>query len=411
MLEHIRYAVRQFRLAPAFTIAAVLTLAIGIGGTTAIFTLIDAVMLKSLPVKDPSRLYRIGTGDDCCVSGGTQDQWGFYSYPLFQLLASQAPEFEEVTAFRAGLLRLSVRHAEEPARPLRVEYTTGNYFSVLGVNAFTGRVYGAADDARSAPPVAVMSHHTWQNTYGNDPSVVGSTFDVEGHPFTIVGVAPPGFFGETLRADPPELWIPVQQEPLIAGDGTLLAQPVAAWLRAIGRLKPGASIEGMAPRLTGVIRHWLQYDSGYPSNWMPDVIHSLPKQTVDVIPAGGGVGELKAEYERSLQILLGVCALVLLIACANVANLMLARGVARRTQTALRLAIGAPRREIVTQALVEAILLAILGGIAGLLVASAAAKLLLGLAFHNAKFLPIATTPSLLVLSFSFTLAVVTGVV
>jgi len=164
---------------------------------------------------------------------------------------------------------------------------------VLGVDAFAGRVYGPADDARAASPVAVMSHHTWQNTYGSDPSVVGSTFDVEGHPFTIVGVAPAGFFGETLRADPPELWIPVQHEPLIAGDGTLLAQPVAAWLRAIGRLKPGASIEGMAPRLTGVIRHWLQYDSGYPSNWMPDVIHSLPKQTVDVIPAGGGVGELK----------------------------------------------------------------------------------------------------------------------
>jgi hypothetical protein len=132
VFDHIKYAVRQFSLAPAFTIAAVLTLAIGIGGTTAIFTLIDAVMLKSLPVKDPSRLYRIGTGDDCCVSGGTQDQWGFYSYPLFKLLASQSPEFEEVTAFRAGLLRLSVRHAEEPARPLRVEYTTGNYFSVRG---------------------------------------------------------------------------------------------------------------------------------------------------------------------------------------------------------------------------------------------------------------------------------------
>jgi predicted permease len=411
VFEHLRYAARQFRLAPAFTIAAVLTLAIGIGGTTAIFTLIDVVMLKSLPVKDPSRLYRIGTGDNCCVQGGQQDEWGFYSYPLFKLLASQSPEFEEVTAFRAGLLRLSVRHAEEPARPLRVEYTTGNYFSVLGINAFTGRVYGPSDDTPSSPPVAIMSHHTWQNTYGSDRSVVGSTFDVEGHPFTIVGVAPPGFFGETLRADPPELWIPVQQEPLIAGDSALLNLSVPAWLRVIGRLKPGASIEGIAPRLTGVLRHWMQYDSGYPANWMPDVIRTLPKQTIDVIPAGGGVGELKEEYERSLQILLGVCALVLLIACANVANLMLARGVARRTQTALRLAIGAPRRQIVTQALVEAVLLAIAGGFAGLLVATAAARLLLGLAFQDAHFLPIATTPSLLVLGFAFGLAVITGVV
>ena len=410
MLEHIKYAVRQFRLAPAFTIAAVLTLAIGIGGTTAIFTLIDAVMLKSLPVKDPSQLYRIGTGDNCCVSGGPQDEWGFFSYPLFQLLASQSPEFEEVTAFRAGLLRLSVRHGEEAARPLRMEYATGNYFSTLGITAFTGRVFTPADDQPSAPPVAVMSHHTWQDTYGSDPSIVGGTLDIEGHPFTIVGVAPPGFFGETLRADPPEIWVPLQQEPLIAGDATLLRQPISAWLRAIGRLKPGASVEGMAPRLTGILRHWLQYDSGYPSNWMPEVIHGLPKQTLDVIPAGAGVGELKQEYDQSLKILLAVCGLVLLIACANVANLMLARGVARRTQTALRLAIGAPRREIVAQALVEAVLLAIAGGLAGLLIATAAAKLLLGLAFHSAHFTPIATTPSLLVLGFAFALALITGV-
>ena len=411
MLEHIRYAVRQFRLAPAFTLAAVLTLAIGIGGTTAIFTLIDAVMLKSLPVKDPSALYRVGTGDDCCVQGGLQDEWGFYSYPLFETLKSQAPEFEEVTAFRAGLVRFSVRRAEEAARPLRTEYVTGNYFATLGINAFAGRVFMPSDDRPSAPPVAVMSHHTWQNTYGSDPSIVGGTFDIEGHPFTIIGVAPPGFFGETLRADPPEIWVPLQQEPLISGEGSLLHQPVAAWLRAIGRLKPGASIEGMAPRLTGVLRHWIQYDSGYPANWMPDVIRSLPKQTLDVIPAGAGVGELKQAYQQDLRILLAVCALVLLIACANVANLMLARGMARRTQTAVRLAIGAPRRQIIMQALVEAVLLALAGGLVGLFVASAAAKLLLGLAFRNARFLPISTSPSWLVLGFAFALALVTGII
>jgi predicted permease len=410
VLEQIKYAVRQFRLAPAFTVAAVLTLALGIGGTTAIFTLIDAVMLKSLPVKDPSRLYRIGTGDNCCVQGGPQEEWGFFSYPLFQTLASQAPEFEEITAFRAGLLRLSVRHGEEAARPLRMEYATGNYFSTLGISAFAGRVFTPADDLPSSSPVAVMSHHTWQDTYGSDPSIVGGTMDIEGHPFTIVGVAPPGFFGDTLRADPPEIWVPLQQEPLIAGDGSLLRQPISAWLRAIGRLKPDASTTGMAPRLTGVLHHWMQYDAGYPSNWMPDIVRTLPKQTLNVIPAGSGVGELKQEYDQSLKILLAVCALVLLIACANVANLMLARGVARRTQTALRLAIGAPRREIVAQALVEAVLLAIAGGVAGLLIATAAAKLLLGLAFRSAHFTPIATTPSLLVLGFAFALALVTGV-
>ena len=186
-----------------------------------------------------------------------------------------------------------------------------------------------------------MSHQAWQSEYGSDSSVVGSTFIIEGHPFTVIGVAPPGFFGETLRSDPPDIWIPLQQEPLIAGGGSLLRQSVGAWLRAIGRLRPGASTDGMAPRLTGILRQWMQHDSGYPANWMPDVVRMLPKQAVDVVPAGAGVAVMKEEYGRSLQILLGVCGMVLLIACANVANLLLARAVARRGQTAVRLAIGA----------------------------------------------------------------------
>ena len=229
----------------------------------------------------------------------------------------------------------------------------------------------------AAPPVAVISHHAWRRTYGGDPSVVGSTFVVEGHPFTVIGVAPPGFFGETLRGDPPDLWIPVNQEAAITGDGALLHQSVAAWLRVIGRLRPGASTAGMAPRLTGILRQWMQNDSGYPSNWMPDVIRMLPKQSINVVPAGAGVAEMKEQYGRSLHILLAVCGMVLLIACANVANLLLARAVARRTQTALRLAMGASGRQIVMQALTESVLLAIAGGIAGLAVAAAAARLLL----------------------------------
>ncbi len=179
----------------------------------------------------------------------------------------------------------------------------------------------------------------------------------------------------------------------------------------IGRLRPGASTDGMNPRLTGVLRQWLQYDSGYPSNWMPDVIRMLPKQVVNVIPAGAGVAVMKEEYGRSLQILLSVCGLVLLIACSNVANLLLARGVARRGQTAVRLAIGATPREIVLQALIESVLLAIGGGIIGLLVAMAAARLLLALAFRSSHFLPISSAPSLIVLGFAFALALVTGII
>jgi predicted permease len=413
LLGNLRYVIRQFRLSPVFTLTAVLTLALGIGGTTAIFTLIHAVMLRSLPVADPSALYRVGDGDNCCVEGGPQDRWDMVSFALFERLKSETPEFEQVTGVQAGQGRLSVRRerVETAARPLRSEYVTGNYFSVLGVGPFGGRVFNEDDDKPASAPVIVLSHHTWQTTYGADTSVVGSTFVVEGHPFTVIGVAAPGFFGETLRSDPPDMWIPLQQEPTINGGNSLMHQPISAWLRMIGRLRPGASIAGMSPRLTAVLRQWMEHDSGYPANWMPEVIRTLPKQVLNVVPAGAGVAVMKEEYGRSLQILFGVCFLVLLIACANVANLLLARGVARRGQTAVRMAIGASRREIVMQALMESVLLAIGGAIAGLVVAIAAARLLLALAFQSAHFLPISTAPSLVVLGFAFVLALVTGVI
>ncbi len=409
----LRYTLRQFRRSPVFTAAATLTLALGIGGTTAIFTMIHAVMLRSLPVSDPALLYRIGDGDDCCVEGGPQDRWGMFSFPLYERLKAEAPEFEEVAAFQAGGGRMGVRREGSglAAKPLRAEYVTGSYFSTLGIKAFGGRLLSPEDDKPSAPPVVIMSHQTWQAEYGADPSVVGSTFVVEGHPFTVIGITPPGFFGETLRSDPPQIWIPVQQEPLIGGDGALLHQSVGAWLRVIGRLRPGASSAGIAPRLTGVLRQWMQHDSGYPANWMPDVIRLLPKQVINVVPAGAGVAEMKEEYGRSLQILFGVCGMVLLIACANVANLLLARAVARRGQTALRLAVGASRGQIIGQALIEAILLAVAGGIAGLLVAVAAGRLLLALAFGGSSFIPISTVPSPMVLAFAFAVALVTGVI
>jgi predicted permease len=413
LLSNIRYALRQFRASPVFTAAAILTLALGIGGTTAIFTLIDAVMLRSLPVSDPGQLYRVGEGDECCVEGGPQDKWGMYSYPLFERLKKETPEFEEVAAFQAGRWGMSVRRkgVETSARALRAEFVTGSYFSTLGVGAFGGRVLTPEDDTPSAPPVAVLSHRVWQTTYGGDTSVVGSTFIVEGHPFTIVGVAPAGFFGEMLQSDPPDLWVPVQKEPMIHGEGELLHQSVSAWLRMIGRLRPGATTAGMGPRLTGVLRQWIQDDSGYPAAWMPDIQRMLPQQVINVVPAGAGVAAMKEEYGRSLQILLTVCGLVLLIACANVANLLLVRGVARRGQLAIRMAIGATRRKIITQALTESILLAIGGAAAGLLVSLAAARLLLALAFHSAHFLPISIAPSLKILAFSFGLALLTGII
>ena len=223
-------------------------------------------------------------------------------------------------------------------------------------------------------------------------------------------MTPPGFFGETLRAEPPDLWVPLQQEPLINGATTsLLRQPISSWLRVIGRLRPGASIGGMDARLTGILRQWMQHEAGYPANWLAEIERVLPQQVITVVPAGAGVGVMKEQYGRSLRILLAVCGLVLLIACANVANLLLARAVARRGQTAVRLAMGASRRQILTEAMVESVVLAVGGAVAGLVVATAAARLLLSLAFSGAAQLPIQTTPSPLVLAFAIGLALLTG--
>jgi predicted permease len=407
------YALRTLRSARVFAATAVLTLALGIGGTTAIFTLMHALMLKSLPVTEPSRLHRIGDGSNCCVQGGPQGRWGFFSFPLFERIKAETPQFEDITAFQTSVGRMSVRRqgvAEAP-RPLRTMYATGSYFTTLGVGAFAGRVFTDGDDHAAAAPVTVMAYHAWQGLYGGDASVVGSTLMIEGHAFTVAGIAPPGFFGETLRADPPDLWLPLQHEPLISGaDTSLLRQQAAAWLRVIGRLRAGATIEGMEPRLTLLLHQWMRGDAGYPANWMPEIERRMSEQVVAVVPAGAGVGLMKEQYGRSLRILLAVCAMVLLIACANVANLLLARAVARRGQIAVRLALGASRKQIVVEALVESVLLALGGAVVGLVVAIGAARLLLSLAFVGATTLPIDIAPSPMVLAFAVGLALMTGV-
>src|SRR5262245_595896 len=416
LIPWIRNATRQLLASRGSTSAAVLTLALGIGGTTAIFTLIDAVMFRPLPVSDPARLYRIGDGDDT-IAQGRHGRWGFFSFPLYERLKGGTPEFEDITAFDWGGNQLSVRRqgTTDAARPLLAEYVTGTYFSTLGVGAFSGRVFAPDDDRPSALPVVVLSHRAWQGVYGADASIVGATFVVQGHPFTVIGVASPGFFGETVRPYTPDIWIPLQQEPMIAGGGSLLHQSIPSWLAVIGRVRWDASIAGMGPRLTEILHRWIQFESGYPSNWMPDIIRELPKQTIRVVPAGAGIGlgglSVKEQYGPSLRILLAICGLVLVIACANVANLLLARAVTRRAQTAVRLAVGATRRQIIAEALTESGLLAIAGGLAGLVVAPVAGRLLLALVFRDAQFVPITPTPSLVVLVSVAGLSLATGIV
>jgi predicted permease len=409
--QDIAYALRQMRLSPVFTLTTMLTLALGIGATTAIFSLIHTVMLKSLPAVDPSRLYRIGDGDDCCVEGTPQDNWGMFSYPFYLRMQQNTPEFEELAAFQAGGWQFSTRRGESDrvAKPLRGEFVSGNYFSTFGVSAFSGRTMVPSDDRPSSAPVAMLSYRAWQQEYGADPRVVGSTFILNGHPFTLIGITPPGFFGETLRSDPPAIWVPLNQEPVLSGTNALLHR-FSAWVRVIGRLKPGASPNALPSRLTNLLRAWLVNESGFPSDWMSGIKAQLPKQKINIVPARAGVGAMKAEYSASLNILLTVCSLVLLIACANIANLLLARGTSRRTQTSVRLALGASRRRLLRQSLTESLLLSVLGGLLGLAVAFLGVKMVVMLAFHGAHYVPIDAAPSLPVLGFAFLLSLLTGV-
>ncbi len=413
-LVDLRYALRQLKLAPTFTATVVLTLALGIGACTAIFSLIDAVMLKSLPVTDPSRLYQIGIGKACCLTNGMQGDWDLYSYKLYKRLAAAAhPEFDQVAAFQAQPGVLSVRYGNDRAqvRALMGEYVSGNYFQTLGVNAVAGRMFTSEDDRRGAPAVAVMSYRTWQQNYGGDPKIIGATFQIETFPFTIVGVAPPGFFGDTFTSNPMDLWVPLSTEYLTDAEAPYNDVPSMAWLRMIGRLKPGATTAGVADRLTADLQHWLTSEGALAPQFQSQLKDQLSRQAIRLGPGGQGIGEVRDSYRCSLHILLGICAAVLLVGSANVANLLLARGMARRQQTALQRALGASTERILRQSFIESLLLAVLGGVLGVTIAWAGAGLIVRLAFRHAVVVPVHVSPSLLVLGFCLVLSIVTGLI
>ncbi len=412
-MRDLKLAFRQLRNNPAFAITVILTLALGIGANTAIFSLVQAVLLQSLPVADPASLYRIGDTDNCCVNGGYQSDNGdfdLFSYELFLHLKQAAPEFEELAAFQSGYdyNNLTVRRNSEPARASHGEFVTGNYFSTFGIKPLLGRMLLPSDDKAGAAPVAVLSYQSWQNDYAGDPGVVDSTFYIQGHPFTIVGVAPPGFFGDRVDSHPPEVWLPLSTELVINGENAILNHPDANWLYAIGRLKPGVNVSALQQKLSASLRQWLATQSTYVQRGGDTLI---PKQHVVLTPAGGGVQNLQQETGKGLNLLMALSALVLLVACANVANILLARNAARRAETSLRVALGAARGRLIRQVLVESVLLGCIGGALGLAVAYAGTRTILALAFPDSKYLPIHATPSLPVLGFALAVSFLTGII
>jgi putative ABC transport system permease protein len=409
LFDDIRYSLRQFFKAPGFTITAILTLALGIGATTAIFTLIHAVLLKSLPVAQPSQLVRIGDNENCCINGGMQDDWSLFSTEQYREFRDHTPGFSNLAAFQSGRAVIGVRRAgsNHPAEAFPSEFVSGNAFDTFGITAWAGRLLQPGDDSKGAPPVAVMSYRTWQQKFGGDRTVVGSSFLINGVMFTVVGVTPPGFFGERLTSDPAAFFLPLSASPLIEnGSFNVLDSPELDWLNLIGRIEPGANKKQMEARLQVELRQFLQSPL---SKVDKNDFGLIPKQTLHLSYGGGGVQQMQENYKDGLHLLMWISAFVLLIACANLANLMLVRATGRKTQTSVRSALGAPRRLLVRQALTESVVLAVMGGAAGLAVAYVGARLLVHLVAGK-SYLPIDAAPSLPVLGFAFAASLMTGV-
>ena len=416
LIQDVRYALRQLRKTPGFTATAVLTLALGIGANAAIFTLVNAVLMRNLPVADPKTLVRIGNHNDCCVGGGIQhdrDDEGDYSYfptATWQLLRKNAPEFEELAAIQAGFeyRPVTVRRDGDQtgARSAMGEFVSGNYFRTFGLKARAGRLLTDADDVESAPFAALMSYATWQRDYAGDPSVVGSTFWVNTKPVTIAGIAPAGFYGDRLSSAPPDFYMPIESMPVLA-NAPYVHSPNERWLYMVGRVKPGTDLAALQQKLSGLVRQAFGQTDVFSGGAGKE---QLPKVHVVLAPGGGGIQHMQEHYASNLKMLMTISGLVLLIACANIANLLLARGMSRKAEMSVRTALGAGRARIVRQLLTESLVLAVLSGIAGLIVAYAGTRMLLALAFPSSHSVPIQASPSPAVLAFACGLSLLTGV-
>ena len=413
LFQDTRYALRRLRNAPAFTVAVVLTLALGIGATTSIFSLVHAVLFKSLAVANPGELYRAGKAARCCYFGGysQENEFSIFSYDLYKHFRDNTPGFAELAAFQAGGELFGVRRAgaAEAAQGYPGEFVSGNYFAMFGVHAYAGRLLAPADDQPGATPVAVMSYRLWQQRYGSDPSVVGALFSLDNKPFTVVGITPPGFFGDKLRSIPPDFFLPLNTEPVVGA----AADPNEVdmhWLDLIGRIRPGADPKAIEADMRVELKQWLR------SHWADMSANDrvkFPEQTLFLDPGGAGITAMRDEYQHWLEILMLVSSFVLLIVCANVANLMLVRGMERRQQTSLSMALGAQASRLVRQALTESVLLSLAGGAAGLAVAYSGTRLILRFAFPHVAGMggvPISAAPSMPVLLFAFGVSTVAGI-
>jgi predicted permease len=382
LLKDIRYSVRQFMRTPVFTAVAVASLAIGIGANTAIFSVMNAAILRALPVHNPQELVMLtnpnASGVSIGVSTGNRD---LMSYAEFASLRDHNTTLSGLLGVESETDRLQARVNGAAPEDVHSRLATEGYFTVLGVEPAIGRFFTEAD-AKSIgeDPYAVISYDFWQRRFGGNTSVLGTTIRINKANLTVIGVAPPGFHGETV-GDKPEIWIPMLMQPLIMPGRDWLHEQLTAdnvaktmWLHAIGRMKPGVNPARVQTEMDVLFRGMME--NSYPAAMEPETRKRFLKQNLKVVPASTGAFGGRDEFQQQILVLLCASAVVLLIACINVANLLLARASARYKEVGVRLSIGASRWRLVRQFLTESLMLSVLGGVAGLVVAWGATRVL-----------------------------------
>ncbi|MFL6273810.1 MAG: ABC transporter permease [Blastocatellia bacterium] len=414
MIQDLRYGIRILLKQPAFTLIAVLSLALGIGANTAIFSLLDAVLLKSLPVQEPDKLVLFGKGESAGLTNGFPNQSSdLFSYPFYQEVRQRNEVFSDVVALLSMTWNVHGTISGDGAgdmQPIQVQPVSGTYFSTLGVNAGLGRVFTEADDLMpGGHPVAVVSYAWWQSRMGGDPAALGKLITIEQTAYTIVGIAPREFFGTSVGVAP-DIYVPLAMQAEL---------PPAHWngrddklfqsLYLIGRLKNDVSAEQANAAVNLLFKQSLQEQAGLQP--AADRLQDIERASIELTPAGKGVSELRREFSLSLRILMAVVGVVLLIACANIANLLLARAANRKKEFAVRMAMGAGRIRLIRQLLTESILLASVGGLAGVMLAWWGSRLLIGMASSSAEPLPLDVTPNLRILGFTLLASLLSAVI
>jgi putative ABC transport system permease protein len=406
LVKDVKYGLRQLRLHPGFTLTAVLSLALGIGANTAIFTLVDQIVLRLLPVKNPRELVQLQ------VQGprpGDQDGDGLHTFSYRAYLA-----LRDRNTVLAGLTGEKIQTAslvgKDRGERVRIGLVAGNFFQVLGVAPYLGRLLAPEDDTtRNGHPVVVLQFNFWQNRFVGDRGIVSSTVRLNGSPFTVIGVSAPGFEGTNVGI-PTQMWAPVTMRPAIAAPWDELDNERSAWFYLFGRLKPGVTIEQAQAAMRVLYRQRQEEElQGEFFEKFPDERERFLQQNFSLMPASGGQSSLRSNFAQPLLVLQWLVGVVLLIACTNVASLLLARATARQREVAIRGALGASRRQIIRQFLVESVILALAGGAAGVLLSSWLTRGLIGILPFDSANLSLSTTPDSRILAFSAAITLFTA--